>query len=62
MLILVRIDLTEKGEENKSKVLEEVDYNFSHSEILGTEIVPLPLVALGPDPAGRMLYALRWNI
>ena len=39
MLILVRIDLTEKGEENKSKVLEEVDYNFSHSEILGTEIV-----------------------
>ena len=39
MLILVRIDLTEKGQENKAQVLENLDYNFAHPDIIGTEIV-----------------------
>jgi len=39
MLILVRIDLTEEGQENKSEVLEEVDYSFNYKWVVGTEIV-----------------------
>tara|TARA_R100000963_G_C4546672_1_gene41384 strand:+ start:44 stop:184 length:141 start_codon:yes stop_codon:yes gene_type:complete len=39
MLIMVRVDLTEEGENNKSQVLEEVDYLFKHEWIISTEIV-----------------------
>lgn len=39
MLIIVRLDLTEKGESNKSEVLESLDYDFIHDDILTTEIV-----------------------
>ena len=39
MLVLVRLDLTEEGQENKSAVLEEVAYSFNHKWVVGTEIV-----------------------
>ena len=39
MLILVQIDLTEKGRENKAQVLENLDYRFTHPDIVCTEIV-----------------------
>ena len=41
MLVLVRLDLTEEGQENKSEVLEEVDYSFNHKWVVGTEIVDI---------------------
>jgi hypothetical protein len=41
MLIIVKIDLTSEGDLNKSKVLEEVDYNFEHEHIISTEIVDI---------------------
>ena len=41
MLILVRLDLTEKGIENYEEVVESLDYNFQHEEILNTEIVDI---------------------
>ena len=41
MLILVRLDLTEKGIENYEEVVESLDYNFQHKEILNTEIVDI---------------------
>ena len=39
MLVIVRLDLTEEGQENKSVLLEEVDYSFNHKWVVGTEIV-----------------------
>ena len=41
MLILVRLDNTEKGIENYEEVVESLDYNFQHEEILNTEIVDI---------------------
>ena len=39
MLVVVRLDLTEEGEENKAELLEDVDYSFNHPWIIRTEIV-----------------------
>jgi hypothetical protein len=41
MLLIVRLDLTEAGEREPSRVLEEVDYSFVHDDIIRTEIVDL---------------------
>tara|TARA_Y100000310_G_C20123223_1_gene552425 strand:+ start:171 stop:302 length:132 start_codon:yes stop_codon:yes gene_type:complete len=37
MLIIVKINLVDGA--NKSEVLEEVDYEFKHKDIISTEIV-----------------------
>ena len=41
MLVIVRLDLTEEGQENKSVLLEEVDYSFNHKWVVSTEIVDI---------------------
>ena len=39
MLVIVRLDLTQTGEREPERVIEEVDYSFVHEDIIRAEIV-----------------------
>ena len=39
MLLIVRLDLTQTGEREPERVIEEVDYSFVHEDIIRAEIV-----------------------